>query len=901
MLPPGTKLGPYEILALIGVGGMGEVYRARDGRLQRDVAVKVLPAALVSDPARRQRFAKEAQAASALNHPHVVSVFDVNLSGEFPYIVYELVEGATLRHSLGKPMPPKRILELAVQIADGLAAAHQLGMMHRDLKPENIILTRDGRAKILDFGLAKLDRSMEPSGQDAQTVTVLTVEGNLVGTVQYMSPEQAAGRPADRRADVFSFGLILYEMAVGQRPFDRKSAVETLSAVINDDAPPIEGNLPLPLRLTIGRCLQKEPDQRYESTRDLLADLRSQRDYGASVTQSQSGLTATSQGTVQAPTPRRPLPWGKIFIATAALLAGVLGGLSMEPAGTTPGIAANQFLPLATSAAREEWPVWSPDGKTIAYQAVVSGAMQIFTRGNSGSSAPLQVTRSSKPCHSPQWSADGRRIFFLSERSVHVVGAAGGEPELILREADAMALTPDGESMAIVRRTASPNVLSLLLSSPPGAEPVKYRPAPFEGPDFNSALLTFSPDGKQLLLYVSIVAMGRPSEFWLLPVPPKGSGSPRRVLESLADSFPVRGASWIPGGWRVVVAHTLRPDVYRSHLSIADLKTGRVEPLLTGIGSEGSPSVSRDGKHLAYMALDLDTRIVQIPLDGSAVTDLVSTSRSEHGANWSAQTREFAYVTDQTGEDEVWIADPERGRDRPIVTQKSFDKEEMPLIDSPAFSPSGDRIAFSRAARIWIAPVSGGAPVRLTPLQRMQLAPTWSPDGNWIAFYSRGDRDGVMKARVGGGGDPILVYQTDARQCPFCTPDWSPRGDWIAFYTNQGTALLSPEPGRPSRVIRTPPLQATGWSRDGGTLYGVAGENGKQRIVAIEIASGREHVVSEIPSGVRLGTLWSPGLRLSVSADGKSLATTAMRYDGDIWTVRDFDPGVSWMVRLGLR
>ena len=555
---------------------------------------------------------------------------------------------------------------------------------------------------------------------------------------------------------------------------------------------------------------------------------------------------------------------------------------------------------MATSAAAEEWPVWSPDGQSIAYHAAADGGRQIFTR-NADSSGMLQVTRCTERCESPQWSGDGRRIYFSSKRVIYAVGAAGGEPEQILSGADAFALSPDGGTLVFVRRNTNPSSFSIHVSSPPGAEPVKYEPAPFAAPDFNGVVLAFSPDSKRLLFYVSIVALGRPAEFWMLPLPLGKGGSPRRVLESLADSFPVRGLAWMPDGRRVVVSHTVRPDVFRSHLSIADVETGQVEPLVSGIGNEWMPNVSRDGKMLAYTALEWHVRIVDIPLDGSAVRDLVATNRVQQGAIWSPQSGEFAYVSDKTGQDEVWLADPARGSDRPVVTQKSFQDGELPLIDSLAFAPRGDRIAFSRAARIWIASLSGGVPVRLTQLKASQLAPTWSPDGNWIAFYSRGQQEGVMKARVGSASDPVLIYPTHVGRCDYCTPDWSPDGKWIAYYSAEGTVLLSPEKGGPVRVIRRPPLEATGWSRDGGTLYGLATEKGVQSIVAIDVASGRERVANELPRTTRVAGLWAPSLRLSVSPDGKSVATTSVRTSSDIWTIADFDREPSWMVKLGLR
>ena len=269
-LAPGTRLGPFEILAPIGSGGMGEVYRARDTRLGRDVALKILPEDLANDLSRRQRFEREARAASALNHPNIVTIYDVCVSGETPYIAMELVEGRNLRDLLNAgPMPAAQIIDFAAQLAAGLAKAHEAGIVHRDLKPENLIVSIDGFLKILDFGLAKLTVASHPDTQ-TQTMTRL---GSVMGTAAYMSPEQAAGRSIDFRSDLFSFGVIVYEMASGRNPFLRDTTTGTLAAIIEREAEPLRFD-GAALSTVVERCLQKDPERRYGSTRELEKDLK---------------------------------------------------------------------------------------------------------------------------------------------------------------------------------------------------------------------------------------------------------------------------------------------------------------------------------------------------------------------------------------------------------------------------------------------------------------------------------------------------------------------------------------------------------------------------------------------------------------------------------------------------
>ena len=313
----GDLLGPYKLVSPLGAGGMGQVWRAVDQRLSRTVAVKILPDSSASD--LRLRFEQEARAASALQHPNIVSIFDVGTESGLPYIVSELVEGETLRALMGKgPIPLRRVLEIASQVAGGMAAAHHVGITHRDLKPENIMVAADGRAKILDFGLAKRAAAPQGSKADNATDTYLSEPGTILGTANYMSPEQARGLAVDLRSDQFSFGILLFEMLCGKQPFKRDSTPQTLAAIIAEDAPALPTSLPVPLRWVVERCLEKEPSQRYGSTADLYRDLRHMREH----------LTDLSTHASTVVAPRTRMPW--LAAAVVGLLAGVL---SVMPAG----------------------------------------------------------------------------------------------------------------------------------------------------------------------------------------------------------------------------------------------------------------------------------------------------------------------------------------------------------------------------------------------------------------------------------------------------------------------------------------------------------------------------------------------------------------------------------------
>ncbi len=287
-LQSGTKLGPYEIHSAIGAGGMGEVYRAHDTRLNRDVAIKILPATFSSDPDRLQRFAQESRAAAALNHPNILSIFDIGEAQGAPYVVSELLEGETLRDRLRDgPLPSRKAIDYARQIASGLAAAHDKGIVHRDLKPENLFITADGRAKILDFGLAKLTRPEADASGEAPTQQIATDAGTVMGTVGYMAPEQVRGKSADARSDIFAFGAILYEMLSGKRAFHGESPVETMSAILKEDPPDLaetNRNVSPVLERIVRHCLEKNPAERFQSARDVAFNLEALTDISTSRT-----------------------------------------------------------------------------------------------------------------------------------------------------------------------------------------------------------------------------------------------------------------------------------------------------------------------------------------------------------------------------------------------------------------------------------------------------------------------------------------------------------------------------------------------------------------------------------------------------------------------------------------
>ena len=419
-LLPGERLGPYEILAPLGVGGMGEVYSARDTRLGRTVAIKR------TQERFSDRFQREARTISVLNHPNICQLYDVGPN----YLVMELVDGGPV----AAVDTARKLLDLAVQMADGLSAAHAAGIIHRDLKPDNILVTRDARVKILDFGLATERRALPGCQQAAPTVTG-TEPGTILGTVAYMSPEQARGEAnLTAQSDQFALGLVLYELSAGRRAFQRSSTAETMAAIIREDPDSLPATTPAPLRWVIERLLAKDPTDRYDSTRDLYRELRLIRDRLSEATSASAAAAAGSARARLRAKPRATL--------AGAVLAGVLLGVAMAtwlasrqtPDASAADLSGFNFRPIATDAVREHEPSWAPDGKSIVYLALVNGVSHVFTR-SIGSSDAAQLTRGTTGAANPSWSPDGSAIYFNSAGTLWAVGSAGGAPDRVFERA----------------------------------------------------------------------------------------------------------------------------------------------------------------------------------------------------------------------------------------------------------------------------------------------------------------------------------------------------------------------------------------------------------------------------------------------------------------------------------
>ena len=885
---PGSRLGPYEIVGRLGAGGMGEVYRARDARLGREVALKVLPPELANDAARRARFEQEARAAAALNHTNIMAVYDIGSEGGVGYMVTELVSGETLAAILERgPLPIRKLLDIAVQIAEGMACAHAARITHRDLKPANIMVTgpesgQAGRVKILDFGLAK---QATPVAVSEETVTVHQTEpGMILGTVNYMSPEQARGKPADHRSDQFSFGIILYEMATGKKPFERAETVQTMSAILAEEPLPIEANIPAPLRWTIERCLAKDPADRYDSTRDLHHELRSLRDHLSEASGIQKALP---EGIAASPTRRRarwPIP-----VAFVAGLLVVLGIALALRGPETPDQSLYKFAPFSFDPGGNTDPVWAPDGKSVAYAArQTTGSYQVFLR-ELDSPSPVQITHTAENIYPSAWTPDGQRIFLNSDRkpeSLWSVAKVGGEPEAVMAlppNVAAGAVSPDGRTGAGLILGKDRQV-GVFISSPLGSPMKPYLPAPFTGTDlYNNPKMSFSPDGKSILLLIN----RREEQAWLLPYPPSSADPPRRVLKTLPSLGGTPDFSWMPDNRHVVLSLTTASDRSRQ-LWMADTHSEEHFALTSGTASRLAPAVSPDGHKLIFAELTGNYDIVSVDLATATPHRMMSTERNQYMPSWAVKQPLLAYVTNRNGPNEIWLHTPS-GPDRPLVMNSDFPVDTTQSFMAPAISPDGDRVIFARVERnvgalhLWMSSVASRAMVRLTNDSALEGPGAWSPDGNWFV-YGRlmNGKEQLVKVKTTGQAAPVVV-QADIKV--FTVPAWSPTGEWIAY----GDNLISPD-GATKRSIGDHQTPYYMFSSDGKLLYGLRAEQDKELLFSFDIATGAEKVLGDLGREFRPGNNVSPSIRFSMAPDGKSFVYSSGNFKRNLWMLEGFAP-----------
>ncbi len=790
--------GPYEIIGRLGEGGMGVVYRARDTRLGREVALKVLPLSVSIDPDRRVRFEREAQALAALNHPRIAAIHDVLEAEGVHAIVMELVAGRTLADRIAQgPLLCRDVISIGIDISEALAAAHAGAIVHRDLKPANIVITDGGNAKVLDFGIAKLVGEDDTSPE--ATSTALTGRHGVIGTAGYMSPEQAHGHSVDARSDIFSLGTVLYEALSGHRAFRGDTTAATVAAVLRDDPPPLRSIVPTTPRAVercVMRCLEKEPRRRYQNALDLKVALEDAReDLTTSGTRAVDPTSKPARGRRA----RRWLGWGAtgLVLATAGFIA---ADVSRAPIVFTPF-----YRPFITEVTSASNPAWSPDGKTLAYLDVINGQPEVFVRGADASQS-TGVAKDAASSSMLLWAPDGSRLYFMrGDGSIASVGAGGGEAQRVEGVAKAgaadgymgrAAFTPDGRSLVFSRGLAGAVQLSTLDTGTSAARPLTPTGLPATLAIVQA--MAFSPDGRTLALLASTTAANQSRGIWLISWP---DGAARHVLADAPYVAWGFSFAWMPDSRRIVMSGS---PVHggSARLLVVDTVTATLTPLTAGKESEGNPAVSPDGSRIAFVSQRSGQDLIQLPLDGGPPEPLVATSRTETNPDVSASGL-LAYVTDADGAPVVRLRSATDTWSRPLTGSSDREDDRVARPGEVRLSRDGQRAAVGTSGAehlIWIYATAGGSPVRLDQASTDQHGPSWSPDGNWIAYRRLLNGTwSIVKAPLGGGA----IVRLDEATPGGGTTDWSPTGAWIAHSRPDGMHLVSARGRKRARPCRT--------------------------------------------------------------------------------------------------
>ena len=837
---------------MLGSGGMGEVYRARDTRLRREVALKVLPDELSLDPEQRRRVEQEARATSALSSPGIVSIYDVGSANGVTYLVFELIEGSTLREVLSQgAVPLRRALDWAAQIADALAATHRVGIIHQDLKPENIMIARDGRVRVLDFGIARV--SVAAVGANSATETMLEERRRLAGTPAYMSPEQIRGDRTDERSDIFSLGLILYEMLSRRAAFMRPSTVETLAAVLTSDPPELPAEVPTLVRSAVERCVEKEPERRFQSAADLAFSLRMAS--GPPPPGSHSSDVA----------PKNSYGRGLRLAAWLAMTGLIGGACGIWVSGYSSVIPHElKFMPFATDPELEAFPVFSPDGKSLAFQK----GDDLYVRSLDSARA-TQLT-SGQPIHDPpSWLPDGSRIHYASQDVCFSISSAGGAPSKVLDHCGSPEVSPDGKTLLFIR--TSNNRRQWWVSSPSGTAARAMRDdLPEPAPMISSS--RFSPDGSRFGFQD---ARGR---LWIVSFP---QGEMREVHGVTTASF----ITWFPDSRHILVNSA--PDIGGGfRFTIVDTRDDARRTILQAPDVALWADLNHDGTRLAYSAGSVDWDIVEYSLDGKRLRPLAVGSRMEADPHWSPRGDEFAYVSTALGErGDLWTKSADGKRITRLVTAGDSG------IIGPRFSPDGRRVAYTTADQVWIVPAEGGRGVQVYRASgRLVTAPAWSPDGEYLAVS---DTSGLMKVAV-GGGQPTQVLSAaggaggDVR--------WSPNGRWLCHLRRgAGIDLISSNGGEARQLTPVRGSYLNGDFTPDGKHFVFARPSEKFRweIVTFELETGRE--LGSTP--LALGEFDAPYF-LSIHPDGRRMAVNTGRLKYDIWIVEGFPRPAAGIRRL---
>jgi eukaryotic-like serine/threonine-protein kinase len=957
----GSHLNHYEIVALLGVGGMGEVYKASDTRLGRPVALKILPAHLVADADRVRRFIQEAKSASALNHPHIVTIYEIGEAevedrevkdregqdregqgqgeergGRVHYIAMEFVDGSTLHQKIHRDRADlRKLLEYFAQAGDGLAKAHAAGIVHRDLKPENIMITEDGYAKILDFGLAKLIEPGGPSGdglEEAATAMMgQTRPGMVMGTIGYMSPEQAQGKAIDQRSDIFSFGCILYEASTGRKPFTGDSVIDSLHKIVYMQAPLIREtnpNAPAELQRIVRKCLAKDPADRYQSIRDVAVDLRDLlREYDSQQTISAS-FAPPSGSYTQAPStdshsqfaPTLMRPQSTTTGPQEALSSGAISGAASAPeAGFAPPRKSKSLMPIGagllvlaiaaaayffiaqkqregkpavpfqttrinklTSTGKASGAVISPDGKYVAHFLAEAGQPGVWVRQVATSSNVQIVPPAEFSYVGLTFSRDGNYVYYVRApkgeniRTLYQVPVLGGAARQIVEDVDsAITFSPDGKRFAFVRGYTQEGETALIVANADGTEEQKL--AVKKQPDI-LVQPVWSPDGKIIACSARSTAGGIHMEIVEIQV---ANGAERTITPQ--KWLFIGGLNWLSDGSGLIIS-ALEETPASGHTQIwkVSYPAGEARRITNDLNDYTGVSISADSTAMVTVQVTANSNLWVAPNgDATRAKQITSGSNSyDNSLSWTPDGK-IVYVTGANGPPDVWIMDSDGKNQRQLTSGAGVN-----IFSS--VSPDGRFILFDSSRHsstlntfnVWRMNIDGTNPKQLT-FGGSEYFPVSSADGKWVIYNTLLDngKPSLWRAPI-DGGDPVrLTDYVSAR------PAISPDGKFIAcqYHDNQPTspvkiAIVSIDGGQPIKVLNKQ-SSLFEWSSDGKAVIYLDTKGGVSNLWSMPVDGGATRQLTNFNSDLIFTFDWSP--------DGKQLACARGVQTTDVILIKD--------------
>jgi Tol biopolymer transport system component len=844
---------------------MGEVYIAEDTKLARQVALKVLPPEMATSD-RLMRFEREAKAVAALDHPNIVTIYSVEEVEGVHFYTMQLVRGKTLTELIPKKgLPVNKFFEIATPLADAVSAAHEKGIVHRDLKPDNLMVSDEGRLKILDFGLAKLKQEFAQEGLSELPTQSPTQEGRILGTVAYMSPEQAEGKTIDQRSDIFSIGIILYEMTTGRRPFRGDTTASILSSILRDTPTSVtEANpdIPRDLGKIIKRCLAKDPDRRYQSAKDVRNELEELK----------QDLASGELEEVTVPARRSPMvKW--LAAASVTLLVALVGTIAyfLRPFSTDAVPRFINPVQITSAVGMEDFPTWSPDGAQLAFDSNQSGNWDIWLIHLGGGSSVNRTADRLGGDRFPRWSPDASQIAFVSGEELFVMPAVGGPPRKLLssfRLTSAPQWSADGIEIAVAFRDEERTFIEIVNTRTQETRRLSLPERCYD--------MSWSPDGR----FFACVEAGHwnwtSTRLWLFPF---SEGEAIPVAERQGSNW---SPTWSADGRRLFFVSNRggSMDLWQQRIREDGMPEGEPEPLTTGVGMRRAV-FTPDGSKLAYSRGHSVRNVWRVPIleDRPATWDdaeqITFDQATTEQFDLSPDGRVLLVSSDRAGNRDLWRLPAEGGEMTQLTVEPASD-------GYPRWSPYGKEIAFasgrSGSTDIWVMPAEGGAARTLAPHPAMDSVPAWSPDGQEIAFYSYRSGSDIWVVPAQGGAPRQMTDDPAIDQLPV----WSPDGKWLVFQSWRMEARRLwrvPTTGGEPEPLTEGPAGASRWSPDGTKLYFTGWAERDGNIWVLSMEDGREYPVTDLTG--RRGKMNN----FSLATDGEYLYFSWGDDLGDIWVM----------------